>query len=64
MAMSRLSSPVEKAEQAKILSALRQEVQAAFDEFELAVAGEPAHSRIEDLRNAFDRLLSILANWQ
>ena len=63
-ALSRITSPEERAEQFNKLALLYEEVEQAYEEFEAAVAGEPPHSRIDDLRAAFLRLLQVLCRWR
>lgn len=55
-ALSHVTSPAERAQQAKNLALLHSEVDKAYQEFETAVAGQPPHRRIDDLRAAFQRL--------
>jgi hypothetical protein len=63
-ALSKLASPAERNQQIQILTALRAEVENAYEEFEAAVNGERQHSRIDDLRAAFLRLRHVLSRWQ
>lgn len=63
-AMSSMSLPVERAQQAQLLAELFREVDETYDEFEAQVAGEPSHGRINDLRAAFLRLRSMLERWR
>src|SRR5690349_7542326 len=62
-ALSHLSTEPERQEYASTLAKLHQEVHQAYEEFEAAVSGTPRHGRIEDLRAAFLRLLTILGRW-
>ncbi len=50
--------------QARLLSELCAEVDAAYDEFQAAVEGASGHGRIDDVRMAFLRLKSTLNNWR
>lgn len=64
VASSNLSTAAERREHTKALEQLHQEIQQAYDDFEMVVAGVPAHGRIDDLRAAFTRLLAVLRPWQ
>jgi len=63
-ALSHVSTPTERSQQVQLLSAFYDEVDAAYNEFETVIAGEPPHSRIDDLRAAFLRLRSVLERWR
>lgn len=63
-ALSHVSSPSQKASQARVLSSLYNEVAGAYEQFETAVAGAPPHSRIDDVRAAFVRLIAVLEPWR
>lgn len=63
-ALSHVSSTGERAQQARVLRDLFEEVRASYDEFETEVAGEPQHSRIDDIRAAFTRLMDVLGHWR
>lgn len=58
--LSHVTTEPEKARHRDDLAQLRSEVEAAYDEFQSAVAGQPPHSRIDDVDAAFERLLSVL----
>jgi hypothetical protein len=62
-AISHLSSAEERAAQEQVLAMLYREVEAANHDFEQAVAGQPEHGRINDIRNAFARLIATLRPW-
>ena len=64
IALSHVTSPEERAEQEQLLSELCREVDELYEDFETAVAGETGHSRIDDLRHAFERLRSNLSQWR
>lgn len=42
------------------IAALREEVGASYAKFQAAVSRAPAHSRIDDVRHAYTRLLAML----
>lgn len=54
------SSERDRENHRQVLAALRSEVEASFRDFEAAVAGEPPHSRIDDIRHAFERLRDMV----
>ena len=58
--LSHVTLPEEKQEHRRLLDDLNAEVEAAYAQFEAIVAGHPYHSRIADIRAAFERLLVIL----
>ena len=58
--LSHVTTEPEKKRHRDDLAQLRGEVEAAYDEFQSAVAGQPPHSRIDDVDAAFERLLSVL----
>lgn len=64
LALSRLASAEERAEQARVLADLYREVDKSYEEFESTVASAPRHGRIDDLRAAFQRLRGILEHWR
>jgi hypothetical protein len=63
-ALAHAPSASERAQLALQLAALYAEVNTAYREFETAVADAPRHSRIDDLRAAFQRLLGTLEPWR
>lgn len=63
-AVSHLSSAEERAAQEQVLAMLYSEVDVANRDFEKAVAGQPEHGRIRDIRNAFARLIERLRPWR
>jgi hypothetical protein len=63
-ALSQTTSADEKAAQGQLLAKLYSEVDVASREFEETVSGQPPHGRIDDIRNAFARLLVNLRPWR
>lgn len=58
--LAHVSTETEKARHRDDLVTLRAEVELAYDQFREAVADQPQHGRIDDVRAAFDRMLSVL----
>lgn len=59
--LSRAPNDEEKSQYRADLAELRAEVEASYTEFTQVTAGQPRHSRIDDVANAFERMLSVLS---